>query len=67
MSHLRWVLGYFSDSPPALVQAEPNLKFAVVRLDGDTFFSVMDAIKVLYPRLSLDGYIIVDYYAVTFS
>ena len=65
MSHLRWVEGYFNDSLPALVQAEPDLKFAVVRLDGDTYFSTMDAIQVLYPRLSPGGFIIVDDYEVT--
>ncbi len=31
------------------------LQFAVVRLDGDTFFSTYEAIEILYPHLSPDG------------
>lgn len=52
MSRLRFVEGYFNDSLPALIRAEPALQFAVVRLDGDTFFSTYEAIEILYPHLS---------------
>jgi Macrocin-O-methyltransferase (TylF) len=62
MSRLRFVEGYFNDSLPALIRAEPALQFAVVRLDGDTFFSTYEAIEILYPHLSPDGFLIVDDY-----
>jgi hypothetical protein len=61
-SQLRWVVGFFNDSIPKLVAAEPNISFAVVRLDGDTYFSTMDAIKHLYPRLQPGGFLIIDDY-----
>ena len=57
---LKFVVGYFNESLPPLVAAQLLLKFAVVRLDGDTYFSTMDAINVLYPRLSAGGFIIID-------
>ena len=59
-NRLRFVVGYFNESLPELVAAQPSLRFAVVRLDGDTYFSTMDAITVLYPRLSPGGYLIID-------
>lgn len=37
-------------------------KFSVVRLDGDMYESTMDAIRALYPKLSVGGYLIVDDY-----
>jgi O-methyltransferase len=57
---LRWVVGFFSKSLPELVQREPDLQFAVVRLDGDAYFSTMDALNVLYPRLQPGGFLILD-------
>ena len=60
MSRLRFVVGYFNESLPALIRAEPDVQFAVVRLDGDTFFSTYEAIELLYPRLSDGGFLIVD-------
>ena len=62
MSRLRFVEGYFNDSLPALIRAEPAIQFAVVRLDGDTYFSTYEAIEILYPHLSPDGFLIVDDY-----
>ena len=35
-------------------------RFAVLRLDGDTYESTHQALRVLYPRLSVGGYVIVD-------
>ena len=61
-SRLTFVVGYFNDSLPALIAAEPNVQFAVVRLDGDTFKSTYEAIEILYPRLSPGGFLIVDDY-----
>ena len=37
MERLRFIVGYFNESLPALLEAEPQLRFAVIRLDGDTF------------------------------
>ena len=62
MSRLRFVEGFFNDSLPALIRAEPALQFAVVRLDGDTYFSTYEAIEILYPHLSPGGFLIVDDY-----
>jgi hypothetical protein len=60
MNHLRWVVGYFNESIPKLVSEEPDVRFSVVRLDGDTYFSTMDAIRYLYPRLNPGGFLIID-------
>jgi O-methyltransferase len=60
MNHLRWVVGYFNETMPKLVADEPDVRFSVIRLDGDTYFSTIDAIRVLYPRLNPGGFIIID-------
>lgn len=62
MKHLVLVEGYFNESLPKLLVQEPDLQLAVLRLDGDTYFSTMDALRVLYPRLSQGGFVIVDDY-----
>lgn len=62
MNNLTFVKGYFNESLPDLVKREPDLTFSVIRLDGDTYFSTMDAIKILYPRLNKGGFIIIDDY-----
>jgi len=62
VSRLEFVVGFFKDSLPPLLSAEPRLRFAVVRLDGDTYWSTMEAITQLYPRLSPGGFLIVDDY-----
>jgi hypothetical protein len=59
-NHLRWIVGYFNESLPKLFSDEPDLRFSVIRLDGDTYFSTMDAIRELYPRLNPGGFIIID-------
>ena len=51
-SRLRYVVGYFNESLPTLLAAEPDLKFAVIRLDGDTYQSTLEAIEVLLPLCS---------------
>ena len=61
-SRLRFVEGYFNDSLPALLRREPDVQFAVVRLDGDTYFSTYESVALLYPRLSDGGFIIIDDY-----
>lgn len=54
------VKGYFNESLPALLADQPHLIFSVLRLDGDTYFSTMDALRHLYPRLQPGGIVIVD-------
>ena len=61
-SNVAYVEGYFNESIPALIKNNPELTFSVIRLDGDTYFSTMDAIKELYPRLNKGGFIIIDDY-----
>lgn len=62
MANVTFVEGFFNESLPALVKQNPQLRFSVVRLDGDTYFSTMDAITVLYPLLNKGGFIIIDDY-----
>ena len=38
------------------------MRFAVVRLDDDTYKSTYEAIEILYPRLAPGGFFIVDDY-----
>jgi len=59
-SRVSYVVGYFKDSLPQLIKNEPNIQFAAVRLDGDTYWSTMEAIEVLYPRLSPGGFLVID-------
>jgi hypothetical protein len=54
--------GYFNETLPALVASQPAIRFSVIRLDGDTYFSTMDALRTLYSRLSPGGFVIVDDY-----
>ena len=55
-----FVKGWFKDTLPTL-QIGP---IAVLRLDGDMYESTMDALKALYNKVSLGGYIIVDDYCI---
>lgn len=50
--------GFFSDTLP---EAAIN-HVAVLRLDGDTYESTMDVLVHMYPKLSRDGYCIIDDY-----
>lgn len=50
--------GWFKDTLPSA----PLKQLAVVRLDGDMYESTIDAISVLYPKLSPGGFLIVDDY-----
>lgn len=60
MEKLHFVPGYFNESLPKLLAEEPNLQLSVLRLDGDAFASTLEAIELLYPRLSPGGYLIID-------
>ena len=61
-ARVEFVQGYFDKTLPALMGDRPDLRFAVVRLDGDTFDSTWAAISALYPRLEPGGFLIVDDY-----
>ncbi len=53
---IQFVPGYFEDSLAALADEE----FALIRLDSDSYDSVMTSLEHLYPRLSAGGIIIID-------
>jgi O-methyltransferase len=53
---VQFLVGWFRDSLPDA----PISQLAVLRLDGDLYESTMDALTVLYPKLSVGGYLIVD-------
>ncbi|MGD1057106.1 MAG: TylF/MycF/NovP-related O-methyltransferase [Solirubrobacteraceae bacterium] len=55
---VKFLKGWFKDT----LASAPIEQLAVVRLDGDLYDSTMDAIKALYPKLSVGGYLIVDDY-----
>jgi O-methyltransferase len=57
-SQVRFLVGWFRDTLPGA----PIDRLAVLRLDGDMYESTMDALRALYPKLSVGGYIIIDDY-----
>ena len=57
---VRFLAGWFRDTLPTIA-AE---RFAILRLDGDLYESTMDALRNLYPKLSVGGYVIIDDYAI---
>lgn len=50
--------GWFRDTLPSA----PLTRLAVLRLDGDYYASTLEALRYLYPKLSIDGYAIIDDY-----
>jgi O-methyltransferase len=50
--------GWFKDTLPVA----PIKKLALIRLDGDLYSSTMDALKSLYHKLSVGGFVVVDDY-----
>lgn len=50
--------GWFKDSLPNASIS----RLAILRLDGDMYESTMDALKALYHKLSIGGFVIVDDY-----
>ena len=54
----KFLKGWFKDTLPTA----PIQQLALMRLDGDMYESTMDALTNLYPRLSHQGYVIVDDY-----
>lgn len=57
---VKFLKGWFKDTLP---QA-PIVQLAILRLDGDLYESTMDALRYLYPKLSIGGYVIIDDYQI---
>jgi O-methyltransferase len=57
-SQVRFLPGWFQDTLPTA----PVEQIAVMRLDGDMYDSTMVALRSLYPKLSVGGYVIIDDY-----
>lgn len=57
---VHFLVGWFRDTLPGA----PIDELSILRLDGDLYESTMDALRSLYPKLSVGGYIIVDDYRV---
>ena len=55
---VQFLKGWFKDT----LATAPIGPLAVARLDGDMYESTMDALRPLYPKLSVGGYLIVDDY-----
>lgn len=55
---VRFLKGWFCDTLPTA----PVERISVMRLDGDLYDSTMDALRSLYPKLSVGGYVIIDDY-----
>jgi O-methyltransferase len=53
---VRLLPGFFEETLPPLV----NERFALARLDGDTYEATLLALRCLYPALEPGGYLIVD-------
>jgi len=58
---VKFLKGWFKDTLPLA----PIDRLALIRLDGDMYESTMDALKALYPKLSVGGYLIVDDYCIS--
>lgn len=55
---VRFLKGWFRDT----LSSAPIERIGVLRLDGDLYESTMDALNALYPKLSSNGYAIIDDY-----
>lgn len=55
---VRFLPGFFADTLPDL----SDRRWAIVRLDGDTYEATQVALRSLYPGLAPGGYLIVDDY-----
>jgi hypothetical protein len=60
---LRIHKGWFCDSIPV---ALPEIdQIAILRLDGDLYASTWDALSLLYPKVVVGGFVVIDDYDVT--
>lgn len=55
---VRFVPGFFADTLPSL----PPRRWAIARLDGDSYDATRLALEVLYPHVAAGGYVIIDDY-----
>ncbi len=55
---VRFLEGWFEDT----LATAPIDQVALLRLDGDLYQSTMDAMRALYPKVTVGGYVIVDDY-----
>jgi O-methyltransferase len=55
---VRFLRGWFHETLPNA----PIERLALIRLDGDMYGSTTDALKALYPKLSVGGYVVIDDY-----
>jgi O-methyltransferase len=55
---VRFLVGWFRDTLPRIAAD----RFALLRLDGDLYESTIDALRHLYPKLSIGGFVIIDDY-----
>ncbi len=53
---VRFLEGWFDETLPAA----PVDRLCVLRLDGDMYQSTMVALSALYPKLSVEGFVIID-------
>jgi O-methyltransferase len=53
---VRFLAGWFRDTLPTLT----DQRWSLLRLDGDMYESTLVALESLYPRLSPDGYVLID-------
>eukprot|EP00756_Hemistasia_phaeocysticola_P047241 Hpha_TRINITY_DN21242_c0_g1::TRINITY_DN21242_c0_g1_i1::g.171561::m.171561 len=63
-SKVRFVKGWFEDSLPGL-RKNLTAPLAVLRLDGDMFFSTMNILCTMYDKIEVGGVWIVDDYGIT--
>lgn len=57
---VRFLPGWFHET----LAIAPISRLALMRLDGDMYGSTMDALKLLYPKLSIGGYVVIDDYQI---
>jgi hypothetical protein len=57
---VEFLVGWFNETLPAIAID----KLAVLRVDGDLYDSTSDALRSLYPKLSVGGFVIVDDYKI---
>lgn len=55
---VRFLVGWFHETLPSV----PIDRLAVLRLDADMYESTIDALRYLYPKLSIGGYVVIDDY-----
>lgn len=60
-SQVQFLKGWSKDTLPSA----PIDKIAIARLARDMYSSTMDSLASLYPKVSPDGYIIIDDYAIS--